>query len=91
MPQTYFIRGHLWLKISRPRNSRSRHVALVEVHIFLGQIGGIHHRVRLAEIQVDVQFKFLRRDGGAKLLERRLRRLPAFQAPENFLRATGAQ
>jgi hypothetical protein len=42
-----------------------RHVAFVEVHIFLGQIGGIHHRVRLGEIQVDVQLKFLRRNGGA--------------------------
>jgi hypothetical protein len=35
---------------SAAQRTRIRHVALVEVHIFLGQVGGIHHRVCLAEI-----------------------------------------
>ena len=66
------------------RGRRVGHVALVEVHVFFRQVGGIHHGAGFAEIQVDVQIKFLRRDGGAELLERRLRRLAALETPQNF-------
>src|ERR1035437_7639761 len=75
---------------STAKRTRIAYISFIEVHIFLGQIGGIHHRARLAEIQIDVQFKFLWRDGGAQFLEGRLRRLPALKAPENFLPANRA-
>jgi hypothetical protein len=52
----------------------------------LGQIRRVHHRTGFAEIQVDVQFEFLRRGGQAKFLERRLRRLAALETPQNLLR-----
>ena len=39
---------------------RIGHIALVEIHVMLREIGGVHHRASFAEIQIDVQFKFLR-------------------------------
>src|ERR1039458_5753120 len=65
---------------SSAQRTRIAHIALVEIHVFLGQIAGIHHRVGFAKVEINVQIKFLRRNGGAKLLERRLRRLAALQA-----------
>src|ERR1017187_5089119 len=75
----------LFRQASSSKRGWISHVALVVINVGFGQIGGIHHRVRLTEIQVDVQFKFFWRDDGAQFLERRLRRLPALEAPENFL------
>src|SRR6185437_8564834 len=46
--------------------------------------GGIDHGAMFAEIQIDVEIKFLRRDGGAETFETRARRLAALEAPENL-------
>src|SRR5574341_154823 len=60
------------------------HVAFVEVHVCVGEIGGVDYRAGLAKIQVDVQVELFRGDRGTELLEGRLRRLAAAQAPENL-------
>src|ERR1039457_966641 len=43
---------------SSAQRTRIAHVALVEIHVFLGHISGIHYRAGPAEVQVDVQIKF---------------------------------
>src|ERR1035437_2242263 len=66
------------------KRTRIAHVALVEIHVSFRQIGSVNHRTGPAEVQVDVQIKFLGRDGGAQFLERRLRRLTTLETPQNL-------
>jgi len=53
------------VKRSPPQRTRIAHVTLVEIHVFLGQVGGVHHCIGLAQVQADVQVEFVRRHGGA--------------------------
>ena len=61
---THGFAGTLWAagQAGRLTSQRGRigDVAFVEIHVFLGQVGGIHHGAGLAEVQADVQLEFLR-------------------------------
>src|SRR2546427_3105090 len=74
---------------SAPQRRRVAHVALVEIHVLLSQVGGVDHRAGGAEVEVDVEVEFLERDGGAQVFEAGFGRLATLEAPENFP-ATGS-
>ena len=46
---------------------RIGHIALVELHVFFREVGGVHQRARRAEVEVDVQIEFLRGGKGAEV------------------------
>jgi hypothetical protein len=45
--------------INPPRVVGSVDVALVEIDVFLGEIGGVEHGVALAEVESDMKVEFL--------------------------------
>src|SRR5438552_18837042 len=63
---------------------RIAYIAFIEIYVVLSQIRSVHDSASFAEVQVDVEIKFLRRDGGTKCFEWNFGRLAAFQRIENL-------
>src|SRR5436853_613915 len=54
--------------ILSPQRTRIAHIAFVEFHIILRQVGGVHQSAGFPKVQIYVQVEFFRRDGAAKVL-----------------------
>jgi len=52
------------------KRRRITHITLIEFYIFLRQIGGIHQRGRVPEIQANVQIELFRRYAAHRSLNR---------------------
>src|SRR2546428_4807999 len=63
---------------------RIAHIAFIEIYVVLSQIRSVHDSASFAEIQVDVEIKFLRGDGRTKCFEWNFGRLAVLQRIKNF-------
>src|SRR5208282_4520708 len=72
---------------SSPQGSWIAHIAFVEFHVFLSQVGGVDDCAGLAEVKIDVEVKFSRSNRGAERFEGRLGWLATLEAPQDLAAA----